>query len=652
MKKLVLFLVILLQLNANTIEGLIKSYFNAVSSRDLSQIRELLYRPDNKRLTLYKMVFGGVEQNIRRFSLVDKKIVNDKAIVKVHLSANIKDKFSSRSFDEEVDLIFLLQQEGGNWKIAKVISDADFDIRKKLLFLQNVKEKMASKKQNSDTSNAHSSYLGCFKDSGDPFGTENRDLNGLFVSKSDMTVKKCINLCKSKGFKYAGVEYGSQCFCGNSYGKYGKADNCNMKCSGNANEICGGFWAINIYTAKAKKRDGAKENLKEKNGDIIYNSADSGENFLNYNPKNKADTVDDTATKEPLKPQKGNLIDLQDEFNFGFNSSIWEVYEWKTLKPLDGDNLVHNGYLDLQCNKTDRSAFVATKPIPLKKGEVLHIKMRIRVHYANKYFEGGVWFYATDVGKKVTMPSNPKAWLSAFGRNLFNVTHYHYYYEKPGVTPYVPVHNGFAISSMNWRKDKNYGIIDPIWDRWFIEEIEYNPAKREAILKIGNRIKKVYTPPYNKKFIRFIIHSYGWYTGHSLQVDWIRIRVRKADKSGRKNETKTPYSFEKCKVIQSKQEYFNDRKIDYLDRNKKNVYLACQVKNLPNGAIITSQWFYNYNGKEYSIGEKHVRVTDSKRDKYLTIRIENLDSEWPSGEYKVVIKMNGKYITTINYKMR
>ena len=367
------------------------------------------------------------------------------------------------------------------------------------------------------------SYIGCFKDQGNPFGVENRDLNKAIFSKNDMTISKCIDYCKSKGFKYAGLQYSSYCFCGNSYGKYGKANNCNMKCAGDANEICGGFWANSIYSTQTKK--GIKpHNLNNQRDNIIYNSGDSGENFLDdIDPNN-------ISEDEAFKPQKGNLIDLQDRFNNTLNSSIWEVYEWKTLKRLSGNNLVHNGYLDLQCNKTDRSAFIATKPIHLKNDEVMHIKMRIKVHYANKYYEGGVWFYATDVGKKVTMPKNPNAWLSAFGKNLFNVTHYHYYYEKPGVTPYVPARNGFAIYSMNWRKEKNYGIIGPIWDRWFIEDIYYYPAKRVAILKVGNKIKKVYTPPYNKDYIRFIIHPYGWYTGHSLQVDWIRITVRKADK--------------------------------------------------------------------------------------------------------------------------
>lgn len=90
-------------------------------------------------------------------------------------------------------------------------------------------------------------YLGCYKDSGDPNGTAGRDLNGLKIYGNDMTVEKCIKICAEKGFRYAGLQYSAHCFCGNSYGKLGKANNCNMKCAGDYNQVCGGTWANSVY---------------------------------------------------------------------------------------------------------------------------------------------------------------------------------------------------------------------------------------------------------------------------------------------------------------------------------------------------------------------------------------------------------------------
>ena len=98
-------------------------------------------------------------------------------------------------------------------------------------------------------------YIGCFKDRGNPEGLEGRDLNGFIYSSNAMTPAMCINICAKKGFKYAGVQYSSYCFCGNSYGKYGRANNCNMKCSGNSHKICGGSWANNVYATGVGNRN-------------------------------------------------------------------------------------------------------------------------------------------------------------------------------------------------------------------------------------------------------------------------------------------------------------------------------------------------------------------------------------------------------------
>jgi hypothetical protein len=52
-------------------------------------------------------------------------------------------------------------------------------------------------------------YLGCYKDN------RTRDLNGAESNSQRMTIHTCIKECKTRGFEYAGVQYGNQCFCGN-----------------------------------------------------------------------------------------------------------------------------------------------------------------------------------------------------------------------------------------------------------------------------------------------------------------------------------------------------------------------------------------------------------------------------------------------------
>ncbi|XP_067937140.1 xylosyltransferase oxt-like [Watersipora subatra] len=89
-------------------------------------------------------------------------------------------------------------------------------------------------------------YIGCYKD--DP---RKRDLSGpTAASSTDNSPIYCRNLCLASGYRYAGVQYGVECFCGNTYGKYEKLDesNCGHPCPSNDTLICGGFNAMNIYS--------------------------------------------------------------------------------------------------------------------------------------------------------------------------------------------------------------------------------------------------------------------------------------------------------------------------------------------------------------------------------------------------------------------
>jgi hypothetical protein len=90
--------------------------------------------------------------------------------------------------------------------------------------------------------------LGCYTDS-----TSDRTLDtvGDFPgAEGGMTITPCQGACQNAGYVFAGVEFGHECWCGSLIGGAGtlSPDNeCNMPCSGNAAEMCGGSNRINIY---------------------------------------------------------------------------------------------------------------------------------------------------------------------------------------------------------------------------------------------------------------------------------------------------------------------------------------------------------------------------------------------------------------------
>ena len=95
-------------------------------------------------------------------------------------------------------------------------------------------------------------YIGCYTDDGDAGGAWGRDLDKFFYNSDNMTIDGCIQDCRALGYKYAGLQSQNQCFCGNSYGKYGAAEGrCTKRCAGNQETICGGTWANSIYETGA-----------------------------------------------------------------------------------------------------------------------------------------------------------------------------------------------------------------------------------------------------------------------------------------------------------------------------------------------------------------------------------------------------------------
>lgn len=91
------------------------------------------------------------------------------------------------------------------------------------------------------------SYKGCYVD--------NVDGRILITQKPDsqtLTVESCVNACISSGYKVAGIEYSTQCFCGNAIingGALASDDSqCSNNCPGNASEKCGAGNRMSIYS--------------------------------------------------------------------------------------------------------------------------------------------------------------------------------------------------------------------------------------------------------------------------------------------------------------------------------------------------------------------------------------------------------------------
>lgn len=70
------------------------------------------------------------------------------------------------------------------------------------------------------------------------------------VTVSGNTIEECTSACYSAGYILAGAEYSAECWCGSSIEAGGaptSASDCNMVCTGNSSEYCGGPNRLNVY---------------------------------------------------------------------------------------------------------------------------------------------------------------------------------------------------------------------------------------------------------------------------------------------------------------------------------------------------------------------------------------------------------------------
>ncbi|KAH6680685.1 WSC domain-containing protein [Halenospora varia] len=88
-------------------------------------------------------------------------------------------------------------------------------------------------------------YYGCYTEAS---GT--RALNSASSASDSMTIEQCIASCSGGGYKYAGAEYGRECWCGDSFGRGSSlvADgDCSMTCAGDKYSYCGAGNRLGVY---------------------------------------------------------------------------------------------------------------------------------------------------------------------------------------------------------------------------------------------------------------------------------------------------------------------------------------------------------------------------------------------------------------------
>ncbi|KAK6418200.1 hypothetical protein LTR95_017230, partial [Oleoguttula sp. CCFEE 5521] len=90
-------------------------------------------------------------------------------------------------------------------------------------------------------------YKGCYLD-----GVNSRTLGYSSYSEySIQTIQTCTTYCSNNGFNFAGLEYGTECYCDFTLPSTAVQEpeiDCSMPCAGNSSQICGNGDRLSIYS--------------------------------------------------------------------------------------------------------------------------------------------------------------------------------------------------------------------------------------------------------------------------------------------------------------------------------------------------------------------------------------------------------------------
>lgn len=184
---------------------------------------------------------------------------------------------------------------------------------------------------------------------------------------------------------------------------------------------------------------------------------------------------------------------FSDDFNDGIiDSSKWTLGEVGGRYPGGIGSYVSesNGIIKVAQNSTDNGGRLTSKPIEVNSTGLITITARTYVHAANSYFHGD------------TILIGENGYLSEFG-------HHNYTYRQSVI--------GFG------RFGAGYERLAPKWNQWIDEVFTYDPVTAAVTYSVNDESISWTGYALEGNTLKLDINSYGWYTGHFTQFDYITV---------------------------------------------------------------------------------------------------------------------------------
>lgn len=217
---------------------------------------------------------------------------------------------------------------------------------------------------------------------------------------------------------------------------------------------------------------------------------------------------------QPVAIAATEQLVFRDDFNT-LNNDLWTITrsggDGKSTIPDNTAVNVNNGAIRILADRTDDVAVVHSQPIKIEPNKKIKIKWRNYIHPANRYFTGGLFLYES------TQNLEKDILNEAEGSTIMCYVH-HFDFTYQGDW------NIFFLSNMDDPNNKD-AKVTPAWNQWVEEELIYDPTTGTANYSVNGETttSKCSIPKANNAYLRLRIHSYGWWTGHYTDMDYIEV---------------------------------------------------------------------------------------------------------------------------------
>jgi len=213
-------------------------------------------------------------------------------------------------------------------------------------------------------------------------------------------------------------------------------------------------------------------------------------------------------------------VTIYDSFQ-KINREMWFVGEWETFFSAFHKVIIDDGVLEIPVNEVDRGPFLISRPIEVGDKGVIKIKRKTLVHYGNNQFTGG--FAVFETNSEDFIPSKDQEGNHNFGNALVLVEYVHDEdSNRPG-------RDTFRVLAPDWDDNKNYVLAEPIFNKWFIEELTIDKFTGRIVYEINGKEYSLKGRPITSDYIRIFMHSYGKNTGHFIKVDYLETTLTYSD---------------------------------------------------------------------------------------------------------------------------